>query len=74
MLNGVPRLHPPPTNPFINPFVIGIHCVSKNSMRMHLLYHFGFDLMETVMNSHAPFIYPIVYYGNEMHVTIFVLY
>lgn len=74
MINGVPRIHPPPAIPFVNPFLIRIHCLSKGTMRMHLLYHFGFELMESVMNSNVPFVYPMVVYGNEWNVTIFILY
>jgi hypothetical protein len=74
MLHGIPRVHPPPAVPFINPFLIRVHCLSKHTMRMRLLYHFGFELMETVMNSNAPFVYPIVFYGDEWNVTIFILY
>ena len=72
MINGVPRVHPSPAVPFVNPFLIRLHCLSKATIRMHLLYNFGFELMETVMNSNAPFVYPIVFYGNKWNVTIFI--
>ncbi len=63
MMNGVPRIHPPPAMPFVNPFLIRIQCLSKGVMRMHLLYHFGFELMESVMTSNVPCVYPMVIYG-----------
>ena len=74
MVHGIPRVHPPPVAPFVNPFLIRIHCLSKHVMQMRLLYQFGFELMESVMNSNAPFVYPIVFYGDEWNVTIFILY
>lgn len=74
VIHGIPRVHPPPAIPFVNPFLIRIHCLSKYTMRMRLLYNFGFELMETVMNSNAPFVYRIMFYGNEWNVTIFILY
>ena len=74
MMHGIPQVHPPIVVSFINHFLIRIHCLSKHTMRMRLLYHFGFELMETIINSNAPFVDLIVFYGNEWNVTIFIAY
>ncbi len=43
-------------------------------MRQSLIYLFGFDFTSRVMNSALPLLYPVVTYGDEWILTIYVLF
>jgi hypothetical protein len=73
MIHGIPQVHRPPTV-FVNPFLIRLHVLDKNTMRQTLMYQFGIELSNMVMNSNVPFVYPVVTYGEEWICAIYILY
>jgi hypothetical protein len=73
MIHGIPRVHAPPAMS-VNPFLVRVHCLSKDVMRRTLMYQFGPELVNFVLQSPMPFVYPTVIYGAEWVCTIYVLY
>ena len=63
----VPRL------PFPNPFSIKIMYVDRFLFQRFLVEHFGVSFMRDVMNSPVPVVLPIVSYGQEWDLTIYIL-
>jgi hypothetical protein len=43
-------------------------------MRQHLTYLFGLDFTTRVLNSSLPLVYPVVTYGDEWILTIWILF
>ena len=62
-----------PRFPLQNPFSIKVMCIDRNHFQRYLAVNFGAAFMWEVMNSPIPVILPIVSYGQEWDVTIYVL-
>lgn len=64
---------PAPGFPLPNPFVVKIHVLQREHMRMFLVYHFGEAFMSRVMSAEAPVVLPVLIYGEVWDLTVYVL-
>ncbi len=65
---------PEPNLPLPNPFLLRIQLIEKETMRQHMIYHFGLNFTAAVMTMREPIVYPIVVYGRDWACSILVLY
>ena len=70
----MPRMQPIPNLPLPNPFLLRIQLVEKETMRQHMIYHFGEDFATSVLGSGVPIVYPIAMYGQDWTCSILILY
>ena len=67
------RVNQPP-RVTVNPFLIRLHAMRKVHMQQTLIYLFGLDFVLRVIKSALPLIYPMVEYGDEWILTIYILF
>ena len=66
-------MYPLPRFPFSNPFLIKIQYVGRFFFQRFLVANFGVAFMVQIMNSPMPVVLPIITYGQEWNVTIYIL-
>ena len=66
-------LYEPPQFPFRQPFQIKVLCLERIHFQNFLAGYFGQTFAEQVMNSPVPVVLPIVTYGQEWDLTVFIL-
>lgn len=66
-------MYPVPSFPFMNPFHIKIQYIDRFLLQRFIVANFGVAFMIQVMNSPVPVVLPIVSYGQEWDLTIYIL-
>ena len=66
-------MYPVPHFPFLNPFHIKIQYISRFLFQRFIAANFGVEFMIQVMNSPVPIVLPIVTFGQEWDLTIYIL-